>query len=134
MDLTRAINTARTWHSQLYTDTATVVRNSGSKLDADGVERDSYTPIADIKCLVQRINGEANQSTSADDPIGIATHVCKTALDVDIQPEDMLTVTESDDYSNLKTWRVVDVEQQSWSITRKAYLVRAWHSPSTPHS
>lgn len=134
MDLTRAINTARTWHSQLYTDTATVVRNSGSKLDADGVERDSYTPIADIKCLVQRINGEANQSTSADDPIGIATHVCKTALDVDVQPEDMLNVTESPDPANCIHWRVVDVEQQSWSITRKAYLVRAWHSPSTPHS
>lgn len=134
MDLTRALNTARTWHSKLYTDTATVVRNSGSELDADGVERDSYTPIADIKCLVQRINGEANQSTSANNPISIATHVCKTALDVDIQPGDILTVTESYDPSNLGTWRVVDVEQQSWSITRKAYLVRVWHSPSTPHS
>lgn len=134
MNLTRAINTARTWHSQLYTDTATVVRRRDSDLDADGVEWDISTPIADIKCLVQRINGEASQSTSTDDPINIATHVCKTALDVDIQPGDMLTVTESHDSANCIHWRVVDVEQQSWSITRKAYLVRAWHSPSTPHS
>ena len=134
MNIPSLLDQARRWHEQLYTDTAVILRSIGSELDADGVERDSYTPAAIIKCLVQRINGEANQSTSADEPISIATHVCKTALDVDIRPGDMLTVTDSSDPANSERWRVVDVEQQSWSITRKAYLVRTWRSPSTPHS
>lgn len=134
MALTSMVDQARRWHEQLYTDKCIITRKTGTNTDDAGVEHDTMTPVADTACVVQRINAQASDSSTAGDPIQVATHVCKTPIDTDIRPGDQVTVTESHDTANMKTWYVVDVEQQSWSITRKAYLVGSWRSPSTPHS
>ncbi|MCO6684736.1 hypothetical protein V7G09_04750 [Cutibacterium avidum] len=134
MDLTRAIDTARDWHEQLYTDKAVIFHTVDTSTDEDGVEYDDMHRSAPIDCLVQRINGEASQSTSAGDSVRIATHVCKTSPNVSIQVGDMLDVIDSYDSDNEDFYRIVDMEQQAWAITRKVYLVRAWRSRLTPHS
>ena len=134
MELTALVDEARRWHKKLYTDRCVITRKTGTDIDDAGVEHDTMTPVADTECLVQRINAQASDSSTVGDPIRVATHVCKTPIDTDIRPGDHVTVTASHDTTNMKTWYVVDVEQQSWAVTRKAYLVGSWRSPSTPHS
>lgn len=113
---------ARAIHREILIETVRIERVTGHTIGALKTRTPIWSTVYEDAGLVQKLAVQSVKTDSAGKPLLISTHVLKVPLEVDVLEGDRVTVIESPDPRNLRTFLVAEVDTQGLATVRRCLL------------